>query len=205
MGRYRYPYRPRTRLTDSKVACPVVAGVVLAALVGGVHPGASHSTAAASAVTGGGTSGAAAQAIAFAEQRAAEGCPYVYGATGPCTAGYDCSGLVYEAYGETIARTSEEQWATEPHVPASQVRAGDLVFFTGSPIDPPPGHVGLVVDPSKDLMVDAYAAGFPVEYDTYGPGASKDGLSDPTGFAQPWAADGRLLVSQAPLPAQEQQ
>jgi peptidoglycan DL-endopeptidase CwlO len=186
MARYRYPYRyrPRTRLTDSEVAGPVVVGV---ALVGGAHSGAAHSTAASPAGTGG-TGGAAAQAVAFAERRAAEGCPYVYGATGPCTSGYDCSGLVYEAYGETIARTSEEQWATEPHISSSRVQAGDLVFFTGSPIDPPPGHVGIVVDPSKDLRVDAYATGFPVEYDTYGPAASKDGLSDPVGFTQPWSS-----------------
>jgi hypothetical protein len=34
-------------------------------------------------------------------------------------------------------------------------------------------------------MIDAYASGFPVEYDTYGPGASRQGLGDPVGFTDP--------------------
>ena len=34
-------------------------------------------------------------------------------------------------------------------------------------------------------MIDAYAAGFPVEVDTCGPGVVKPGLADPVGFTQP--------------------
>src|SRR5271163_97803 len=67
-----------------------------------------------------------ATAIAYAEQQL--GKPYLWGGTGPDA--FDCSGLVrmaYRAAGVDIARTSEAQWATEPHVPASQVRPGDLV------------------------------------------------------------------------------
>jgi cell wall-associated NlpC family hydrolase len=40
------------------------------------------------------------------------GCPYVWGGTGPCANGYDCSGLVYAAYAAArihIARTTH-QW-----------------------------------------------------------------------------------------------
>ena len=47
---------------------------------------------------------------------------------------------------------------------SGQVRAhvqtpkrGDLVFFTGSPIDHPPGHVGIYLAPHR--MIDAYAGG----------------------------------------------
>jgi hypothetical protein len=34
-------------------------------------------------------------------------------------------------------------------------------------------------------MIDAYATGYPVEEDTYGPPASKGGLSPVTGFTRP--------------------
>jgi cell wall-associated NlpC family hydrolase len=91
----------------------------------------------------------------------------------------------YAAAGVSLARTSQEQWATES--PMSSPRPGDLVFFAGADGTPSaPGHVGIVVDPSRHLMIDAYAAGFPVEYDTYGLASSKPGLSDPAGFTQPW-------------------
>jgi hypothetical protein len=102
----------------------------------------------------------------------------------------DCSGLAQSAYasdGVTIERTSQEQWASERHVPASKVVAGDLVFFAGSDGTPTsPGHVGIVVDPTKNLMIDAYATGTYVRYDTYGPAASPGtGLSAVVGFTDP--------------------
>jgi cell wall-associated NlpC family hydrolase len=77
------------------------------------------------------TSSTAARAVAFA--RAALGKPYVYGATGP--GAYDCSGLTYAAYraaGVSIPRTSQAQWAGLHRVPASRVRAGDLVIYNGA-------------------------------------------------------------------------
>lgn len=137
-------------------------------------------------------SGAADAAVAFA--RARIGCPYVYGATGPCSAGYDCSGLVMEAYasaGVTIGRTSEEQWATLRHV--TSPHRGDLVFFTGSPVDPPPGHVGIVVRPG--IMIDAYDTGTPVREETYGLPSSAEGLQDPVGFARPVALSATLTAA----------
>ena len=72
-----------------------------------------------------------ATAIAFAEQQL--GKPYLFGGTGPDA--FDCSGLVmmaYRAAGVNIERTSEQQWATELRVPASQAQPGDLVFFAGA-------------------------------------------------------------------------
>ena len=83
---------------------------------------------------------AAAQAIAYAQRQL--GLPYLWGGTGPDA--FDCSGLVMEAYaaaGISIARTSQEQWATGPHV--STPEPGDLVFFAGADgTVTSPGHVG---------------------------------------------------------------
>jgi peptidoglycan DL-endopeptidase CwlO len=125
----------------------------------------------------------AAAAIAYA--RAQVGKPYEWGGTGPDA--FDCSGLVMKAYasaGVSLARTSQEQWATEPHV--SDPASGDLVFFAGADgTASAPGHVGLVVDPSRDLMIDAYAPGVPIHEETYGQPDSAPGLQDPVGFTDP--------------------
>src|SRR3984957_12858469 len=129
---------------------------------------------------------AVATAIAYAEQQL--GKPYLWGGTGPDA--FDCSGLVMMAYrgaGIDIARTSEDQWATEPHVPASQVQPGDLVFFAGADGTPAsPGHVGLVIGHGQ--MIEAYATGFPIRISTYGTAASASGDESPVGFTQPWSS-----------------
>ena len=81
---------------------------------------------------------AASAAVSYA--RAALGSPYVYGATGPRA--FDCSGLTQAAWraaGVAIPRTSQAQWAGLRHVPASQVRPGDIVVYSGA------GHVALYV------------------------------------------------------------
>jgi cell wall-associated NlpC family hydrolase len=117
-------------------------------------------------------------AIAYAEEQL--GKPYLWGGTGPDA--FDCSGLVmmaYRAAGIDIARTSQQQWATEARVPASQVQPGDLVFFAGSDGTPTsPGHVGLVIGHGE--MIEAYATGFPIRVATYTG-------RDPIGFTSPWA------------------
>jgi cell wall-associated NlpC family hydrolase len=129
-----------------------------------------------------------ATAIAYAEQQL--GKPYLFGGTGPDA--FDCSGLVmmaYRAAGINIARTSEQQWATEVRVPASQVQPGDLVFFAGADGTPTsPGHVGLVIGGGK--LIEAFATGFPVRVATY---------TNRTivGFTRPWA---NASVSQGPQP-----
>jgi cell wall-associated NlpC family hydrolase len=66
----------------------------------------------------------------------------------------------------------------------SSPQPGDLVFFAGSPIDPPPGHVGIVVSPARHLMIDAYGAGTVVRYDRYGPRATAPGLQNVVGFTE---------------------
>jgi len=129
--------------------------------------------------------GAAGKILTYAEAQL--GKPYQFGATGPDA--FDCSGLAmmaYRAAGITIPRTSQQQWAYGRQVPASQVRPGDLVFFAGSDGTPAaPGHVGIVLDPARHTMIDAYATAFPVEEDTYGLPDSKGGLSPVVGFTRP--------------------
>lgn len=77
-------------------------------------------------------------AIAFA--LAQIGCKYTWGGTGPCSSGFDCSGLVQKAWaaaGVAIDRTSEIQWAKLPKITAAELVPGDLVFYEGQP----PAHV----------------------------------------------------------------
>ena len=130
--------------------------------------------------------GAAGKVLAYAAAQL--GKPYVFGATGPDA--YDCSGLVmmaYRAAGLAIPRTSQAQWSYGRQIPASQAQPGDLVFFAGADGTPAaPGHVGIVVNPATHTMIDAYATGYPVEYDTYGLPASKGGLSPVVGFTRPF-------------------
>lgn len=70
------------------------------------------------------------------------GCPYTWGGTGPCGNGYDCSGLVMQAWkhaGVTLPRTTYEMLSSR-HLQLIHWRKpkrGDLAFF-GS------GHVELV-------------------------------------------------------------
>ena len=168
---HRIRIRRRRGTRGGLVASAAAAGLILAAAVHGHGPAAAPGKAAAAAVS---------------YARAQIGQPYLWGAAGP--GAFDCSGLVMAAYaaaGITIERTSQEQWASEPHVSAPQ--AGDLVFFTGAlqPGEQPPGHVGLVVDPARHLMIDAYGTGAGVRYDTYGLASSAAGLSAPWGFTDP--------------------
>ena len=142
----------------------MAAGVGIAVLSG--HGGA--------ATPSGATSKAAARAIAYARQQL--GKPYLRGGTGPYA--FDCSGLVMEAYahaGVGVARTSQAQWASEPHV--SSPRPGDLVFYPGADGTwTAPGHVALVVGGGQ--MIEAYAAGWPIRQVPIRPGA--------VGYTQPW-------------------
>jgi cell wall-associated NlpC family hydrolase len=174
--RYRYRHRVPARFAVSAVA----AGLGLAALAGHLSPGA-----AAAASAPGKTPAAV---IAYARQQIGQ--PYLWGGTGP--GGFDCSGLAmmaYRAAGITIPRTSQDQWAWGPQVSAPQ--AGDLVFFAGGDgTTAAPGHVGLVVDPGRHLMIEAYAAGYPVRYSQYGTPGSAPGDQDPVGYTDPAAHAG---------------
>lgn len=123
------------------------------------------------------------KAVAFA--RAQIGCPYQWGGLGPCSSGFDCSGLVYEAYKAahvTIPRTTFGQWPTLHHV--TDPHKGDLVFFAGSDgTTTSPGHVGLVLGPHR--MIDAYSTGYPITVESFGLPTSRQGLTNPVGYARP--------------------
>jgi peptidoglycan DL-endopeptidase CwlO len=102
------------------------------------------------------TSTQAEKAVAFAYAQL--GCPYVYGGTGPCHLGFDCSGLAQAAWasaGVAIPRTSYEDWAGLPHIPMSSVEPGDLLLFSGE------GHVGIYV--GNGYLIDAPVPGQVVE------------------------------------------
>jgi cell wall-associated NlpC family hydrolase len=134
---------------------------------------------------------AAATAIAYAEAQL--GKPYEWGGTGPDA--FDCSGLVMMAYrsaGINIPRTSEYQWSWGPKIASGQEEPGDLVFFAGSDGTPTnPGHVGIVI--GKNLMVEAYATGFPIRISSFGTTTSAAGDGTVVGFTRPWAHAGVVL------------
>jgi len=118
-----------------------------------VSPGAGGTTVATDPVPVSGQAGKAVQ-FAYAEL----GCPYVFGGTGPCGSGFDCSGLTMSAWaaaGVSIPRTSEEQWASLPHVSTSDLQPGDILVFNGA------GHVGIYV--GGGMLIDAPHTGLDVE------------------------------------------
>jgi cell wall-associated NlpC family hydrolase len=81
-------------------------------------------------------------------------CPYNYGATGPCSVGFDCSGLVMSAWaaaGISIPRDTYSQYAALPHVSLNDLQIGDLVYYNGL------GHVAMYV--GKGMIIDAPTEG----------------------------------------------
>src|SRR3984957_20043197 len=107
------------------------------------------------AVYAGPTGTQADTAVAFVFKQL--GCAYVYGATGPCSLGYDCSGLVMKAWaaaGISIPRDTYEQWAALPHIAESDIQPGDLLYYDGI------GHVAMYV--GNGMIIDAPSPGQPV-------------------------------------------
>lgn len=102
------------------------------------------------------SSSQAGKAVAFVYAQL--GCPYVYGGTGPCHSGFDCSGLAQAAWayaGVAIPRDSYEQWAALPHVSVSSIEPGDLLIYDGE------GHVAMYV--GGGYIIDAPQTGMDVE------------------------------------------
>ncbi|MGW4743958.1 NlpC/P60 family protein [Streptomyces sp. NPDC004290] len=98
---------------------------------------------------------AGAEALRFAVGQI--GKPYEWGAEGP--EAYDCSGLTQRAWaaaGRELPRTSQEQWASLPRVPLTELRPGDLVvYFPGAT------HVALYL--GEGLVVQAPRPGAKVK------------------------------------------
>lgn len=120
--------------------------------------------------TGGGgppapASGQAGKAVSYAYAQL--GCPYVFGATGPCSSGFDCSGLTSAAWayaGVSIPRVSYDQMGSLPAVPlhtsaggftTKYLAPGDILGFAGN------SHVGIYV--GGGYLIDAPVPGQNVE------------------------------------------
>jgi cell wall-associated NlpC family hydrolase len=87
----------------------------------------------------------------------AVGVPYRWGGASPA-GGFDCSGLVYWAYGKLGVELPHSSYALYDlgrHVRSSRLKAGDLLFFYGL------GHVGLYI--GRGRMVHAPSSGRLVE------------------------------------------
>ena len=89
--------------------------------------------------------------------RHAVGIPYRWGGTSP-SSGFDCSGLVYWAYGRLGVEVPHSSYAlagTGRRVGRRHLRPGDVLVFSGY------GHVGLYI--GRGLMVHAPQSGRLVE------------------------------------------
>ena len=80
--------------------------------------------------------------------------PYHYGSPG--ISSFDCSGFtshVYRNFGYNLDRSSNEQSKQFDSIDRDQLKAGDLVFFSGSHRSKRVGHVGIVVsaNPNGDF------------------------------------------------------
>jgi cell wall-associated NlpC family hydrolase len=87
----------------------------------------------------------------------AVGVPYRWGGTSP-SSGFDCSGLVYWAYGRVGVEVPHSSYALAGigrGVAPSRLRPGDILVFSGY------GHVGLYV--GRNRMVHAPSSGRLVE------------------------------------------
>lgn len=77
--------------------------------------------------------GSGVRALVYKYAKSKLGCRYVYGAAGQNT--FDCSGLMqwsYRQIGMSIPRSAAAQCAGSTKISRSQLKMGDLVFFTGT-------------------------------------------------------------------------
>ncbi|MER7702281.1 C40 family peptidase [Kitasatospora sp. NPDC097605] len=101
---------------------------------------------------------------------AQQGKPYVWGGNGP--SGYDCSGLVQQAYkraGTSLPRVANDQYAATTPITAGQLRRGDLLFWSDSGRASGIHHVGIYLGgnkfveaprPGKTVRVSTISSGF---------------------------------------------
>jgi cell wall-associated NlpC family hydrolase len=87
-------------------------------------------------------------AIGFAEAQL--GKPYVWGGNGPF--GYDCSGLVQQAFfraGVKLPRVAADQYRATTPISPSQMRRGDLIFWSSSSRSSGIHHVAIYLGGSR--------------------------------------------------------
>jgi cell wall-associated NlpC family hydrolase len=92
----------------------------------------------------------------------AVGVPYRWGGSSPAS-GFDCSGLVYWAYGQLgveVPHSSYALYNLGRRVARARIKPGDLLFFSGL------GHMGLYL--GRGRMVHAPQSGRLVEIVTLG-------------------------------------
>jgi cell wall-associated NlpC family hydrolase len=110
-----------------------------------------------------GTPAPAATAISYA--LAQLGKPYIWGGIGPT--GYDCSGLVMQAYQAAAVplprSTYDQVYAGQPVYDLIQLAPGDLLFTEGADPGPGglPGHVGMYI--GAGIVVDAPHTGATIQ------------------------------------------
>ncbi len=116
------------------------------------------------------------------------GIPYRWGGADPLT-GFDCSGLtmyVYAQLGIQLPHYAADQWQMLPHVDASQLEPGDLVFF--EPRSNGPGHVGIFA--GGDNFIEAPHTGDVVKIASLSQEAAEMGY---VGAARPSALAGSVF------------
>lgn len=91
-----------------------------------------------------------------------QGYPYVFGGSNPDTS-FDCSGLTqwcFNITGISLPRTAQAQYNVTQHIPLSNSKPGDLVFFHSTyDTSDYVTHIGILVSPTK-----MYHAGDPIGY-----------------------------------------
>jgi cell wall-associated NlpC family hydrolase len=114
-------------------AATLVAALLAPAAAAVAAPAAQASVSGSAVISGNGGSLAGNEALNWAEQHAT-GCWYSYGGSS-CSTGYDCSGLVMEAFAHGAGiwlPHSTYAMLVNPHlhqIPLSQARRGDLMFY----------------------------------------------------------------------------
>ncbi|WP_052433002.1 C40 family peptidase [Streptacidiphilus carbonis] len=114
--------------------------------------------------------GAASLAAAIAFAQAQLGKPYVWGGNGPN--GYDCSGLIQQAFlrvGLRLPRLAVDQYRATRPIAATDLRAGDLLFWSSSSRVSGIHHVALYLGsgryieaprPGKDVRISILSTGY---------------------------------------------
>ncbi|MBC2373748.1 hypothetical protein HBP98_17185 [Listeria booriae] len=94
------------------------------------------------------------------EAKKYNGWSYSWGGSNP-DVGFDCSGLMqwsFKRAGINLPRTAQEQYAFTQRIPASDVKAGDFIFFKGTYGGANHiSHVGIVIN--EKMMYDSNSSG----------------------------------------------